>query len=172
MHKGNTLITNLAIRCAGAAAFLLAMGMLGAAAPAHGDSGPRQTKAQAKPVERKVETPKKEEAKTAPVKLGLSVNTPKALQGYTLFSPFVSPYTYLLDMQGKVVRTWQSDCSVALSATLLENGHLLRPGSIGDDARVFGPGRVSAGESRSSPGMANWFGISSSTARGSFRITI
>lgn len=140
MHKGNTQIMRLAIRCAGAAAFLLAIGMLADAAPAHDDAKPQQTKAQPKPAERKVEPPKKDEAKPASVKLGLSVNAPKALQGYTLFSPFVSPNTYLVDMQGRVVHTWQTDCSVALSATILENGHLLRPGSIGDDARVFGPG--------------------------------
>jgi hypothetical protein len=43
-------------------------------------------------------------------------------------------------MQGRVVRTWQTECSPALSAILLDNGHLLRPGSIGGDASVFGPG--------------------------------
>jgi hypothetical protein len=48
--------------------------------------------------------------------------------------------THLLDMEGKVVHTWQSDCTPALCPLLLENGHLLRPGSIGMDSRVFGPG--------------------------------
>ena len=32
-------------------------------------------------------------------------------------------------MQGRVVRSWESDCEPALTAYLLENGHLLRPGN-------------------------------------------
>jgi hypothetical protein len=88
----------------------------------------------------KKDEPKKEEAKPAPVKLGLSINDPRAFQGYTLLSPFDSPKTFLIDMQGKLVHTWESDCSVALFPMLLENGHLLRPGSIGMESRVFGPG--------------------------------
>ena len=43
-------------------------------------------------------------------------------------------------MQGRVVRTWETGCGPALSGFLLDNGHLLRPGTIGGDARVFGPG--------------------------------
>jgi hypothetical protein len=140
MRLGAAQITRLAVRFGGTAAFLLAMGMLGASAPAHDDARLPKSKDQPKPAERKDETPKKDETKTASVKLGLSVNNPRALQGYTLMSPFVSSNTYLLDIQGRVVRTWQTDCSPALSAFLLENGHLLRPGSIGGDASVFGPG--------------------------------
>src|SRR5262245_8833062 len=63
-----------------------------------------------------------------PVKLGLVINEPKAFQGYTLLAPMTSTKTYLIDMQGRVVRTWESDCTPALSAYLLENGNLLRPG--------------------------------------------
>jgi Spy/CpxP family protein refolding chaperone len=88
-----------------------------------------------------------QEAKTEPAKpiaqppkLGLSINDSRAFQGYTLMAPLNSTRTYLLDMQGKVVRTWESDCSPALCAFLLENGHVLRPGSIGAEAQVFGPG--------------------------------
>jgi Arylsulfotransferase (ASST) len=140
MRLGTARITPLAIRLGATAAFLLAIGMLGAAAPAQDDVRPQQTTDQPKPAKSKDETPNKDEAKTPPVKLGLSVNDPKSLQGYTLMSPFVSPNTYLLDMQGRVVHTWKTDSSPALSAVLLENGHLLRPGSIGGDANVFGPG--------------------------------
>jgi hypothetical protein len=57
-----------------------------------------------------------------------------------LLAPLESSTTYLLDMQGKVVKTWASDCAVALCPLLLESGNLLRPGSIGGDSRVFGPG--------------------------------
>ncbi|HEV3116834.1 MAG TPA: aryl-sulfate sulfotransferase [Gemmataceae bacterium] len=94
--------------------------------PAKGKNDPPPAKAQ----------PSKQSA----AKLGLSVNDLKAFQGYTLFAPMNSSTTYLIDMQGRVVRTWQSDCSPALCATLLENGHLLRPGGVGQDAAIFGGG--------------------------------
>jgi hypothetical protein len=84
-------------------------------------------------------------AKQPAPKLGLLVNEPEALQGYTLFAPLNSGKTYLIDMQGKVVRTWESDCSPALCATLLDNGHLLRPGGLGQDAAVFGGGPGAGG---------------------------
>jgi Spy/CpxP family protein refolding chaperone len=62
-------------------------------------------------------------------KLGLLLNDTRALQGYTLLNPMMSTTTYLIDLQGHVVRSWKSDCTPALSAYLLENGHLLRPGN-------------------------------------------
>jgi hypothetical protein len=153
MHLGTARLMQLAVRLGGLAAFLLALGMLGTPAPAYDDTKPPQGKDQPKaakdqspkkdepkPAKAKDQPPKKDAPKAAPVKLGLSINDPRALPGYTLFSPFASPNTYLLDMQGRVVRTWQSDCSPALSGFLLDNGHLLRPGSIGGDANIFGPG--------------------------------
>ena len=47
-------------------------------------------------------------------------------EGYTLFGPEVSKYTYLLDIDGKIVHFWRSDYIQGLSAYLLENGELLR----------------------------------------------
>jgi hypothetical protein len=134
----------LTLRIGRMAVLLLAIAVFGAAAPARDDAQPAKGKSDApkdaQPAKGKGDAPKKEETKPAPVKLGLSINDPRALQGYTLMSPFESPNTYLLDMQGRVVHTWKTDSSPALSAFLLENGHLMRPGSIGGDARVFGPG--------------------------------
>jgi hypothetical protein len=49
-----------------------------------------------------------------------------------------SARTYLIDMNGKVVRTWESECYPALSAYLLDNGHLLRTGTVDMDKRPFG----------------------------------
>src|SRR5260221_10680714 len=94
------------------------------------------------PDKSKADPPKKDATppKAAPVKLGLSINEPKAFQGYTVFAPLSSTTTYLIDMQGKVVRTWESDCSPALTGFLLENGHMLRPGSLGAEAQAFGGG--------------------------------
>jgi Arylsulfotransferase (ASST) len=77
--------------------------------------------------------PPKDQSKDKPpaVKLGLHLNdAKKACQGYTLLAPANSTTTYLLDMEGRVVKTWQSDCKPGHSAYLLENGHLLRPGAL------------------------------------------
>jgi hypothetical protein len=59
--------------------------------------------------------------------VGLSVNSPKAYQGYTLLAPMNSTSTYLIDMEGRIVNEWKSEYTPALSAYLLDNGHLLRP---------------------------------------------
>src|SRR5207302_4855779 len=65
------------------------------------------------------------------VKLGLNLNDEKqALKGYTLLAPANSTTTYLIDMEGRVVKTWQSDCKPGHSAYLLPNGHLLRAGAV------------------------------------------
>ncbi len=58
---------------------------------------------------------------------GLTVNTPAAFPGYTLIAPMNSTSTYLIDMEGRIVNEWKSEYTPALSAYLLENGHLLRP---------------------------------------------
>ncbi len=128
---------------------LYEIGTLGGAAPAQGGAKAGQGKNQARPDQGKGKNkdtaPKQDEAKAAPVKLGLLINDPKALQGYTLICPFDSTKAFLFDMQGRVVRSWETGCGPALSAVLLENGHLLRPGSIGGDASVFGPGPAVGG---------------------------
>ena len=73
----------------------------------------------------------KEKAKQPVVKLGLNLNDAmKTCQGYTLMAPANSTTTYLIDMEGRVVKTWQSDCKPGHSAYLLENGNLLRPGAV------------------------------------------
>src|SRR5438552_456055 len=50
---------------------------------------------------------KKSSARPTP-NVGVLVNEPSASQGYTLIAPLQSTKTYLMDMQGRVVRTWQS----------------------------------------------------------------
>ncbi len=73
----------------------------------------------------------KEKGKPPAIKLGLNLNDAKqACQGYTLLAPANSTTTYLLDMDGRVVKTWQSDCKPGHSAYLLENGNLLRAGAV------------------------------------------
>jgi hypothetical protein len=121
-------------------AVLLALGMLGALASAGDDTTSPTVPDKSKSTKIKNGTTKKEEPKSPAAKLGLLLNDSKALQGFTLLAPMDSTSTYLLDMEGKVVHTWKSDCVPALCPLLLDNGHLLRPGSIGMDSFVFGPG--------------------------------
>src|SRR5215472_5649413 len=70
-------------------------------------------------------------------KLGLQTNKPNAFQGYTLVFSLQSTKTYLIDMQGKVVRTWQSKYTAGQDAYLLENGHLLRSAKLSDEEALF-----------------------------------
>ena len=78
-------------------------------------------------------------------KVGLIINEPKALQGYTLFAPLKSSKTYLIDMKGKVVRTWDGAGNPASCAYLLENGNLLRPCDLGQETKAFGGGPAPGG---------------------------
>jgi hypothetical protein len=70
---------------------------------------------------------------------GLTVNSPAAFRGYTLVAPMNSTSTYLIDMESRIVNEWKSDYPPALSAYLLENGNLLRPGAERGFGRA-GPG--------------------------------
>jgi hypothetical protein len=78
--------------------------------------------------------------------LGTLLNRPAAFPGYTLVTPLLSTNTHLVDMDGRIVRTWASDCTAGQTAYLLENGHLLRAGQIRPEERpLVGPaagGRV------------------------------
>ncbi|MGO9465029.1 MAG: aryl-sulfate sulfotransferase [Isosphaeraceae bacterium] len=84
-------------------------------------------------------------AKSNPAKLktGLIVNDPRAYQGYTLLAPIMSRMVYLLDMEGRVTRTWEGATPGNLSVYLLENGHLLRYGRLAE--QTFGDGAGAAG---------------------------
>jgi hypothetical protein len=76
-----------------------------------------------------------------PDKVGLLVHDPRACVGYTLLAPSKSTNTYLIDLEGRVVHSWDSKCYPGLAAYLLENGHLLRAGLIkGPPFRVPGAG--------------------------------
>ncbi len=47
--------------------------------------------------------------------------------GYTLFAPMQSTTTYLIDMDGQVVHTWDNPSTAASCVYLLEDGTILRP---------------------------------------------
>jgi Arylsulfotransferase (ASST) len=78
------------------------------------------------------------------VKLGLSINAPGAFRGYTLLNPMGQKTVYLLDMEGRVVKTWETKYNSMQVAYLLEDGHLFRVANAGDEMS-FGGGGGSAG---------------------------
>lgn len=68
---------------------------------------------------------------------GLIVHEPGAFEGYNLFAPLNAATTYLIDNEGRVVNTWESDYRPGMPY-LLENGTILRPSAYGHDGnRIF-----------------------------------
>jgi len=59
--------------------------------------------------------------------LGLFVYDSAACDGYNLFGSIRSNTTYLTDMYGHEINSWQATYPPGNSVYLLENGHLLRP---------------------------------------------
>jgi Arylsulfotransferase (ASST) len=68
---------------------------------------------------------------------GLQLNDPGAFQGYTLVAPLNSTKTSLIDMEARVVHTWESKYTAGQDAYLLENGHLLRSATLENSERRF-----------------------------------
>lgn len=62
----------------------------------------------------------------------------QSFNGYTLFAPMRSNTTYLINNEGRLVHAWQSNYPPGQSTYLLENGHLLRTGAVGN--RIFTSG--------------------------------
>jgi hypothetical protein len=83
--------------------------------------------------------------KKAQVKLGLSINAPGTYRGYTVLNPMNKKTAYLIDMEGRVVKTWESEHNSMHVAHLLENGHLFRVAVVEGGERAFGGGPGSAG---------------------------
>ena len=74
--------------------------------------------------------------------VGLILNdTTQTYKGYTLFAPNTAKTTFLIDNDGRLVNKWESDYFPAMSAYLLEDGHLLRTAKKDDPteaSRLFG----------------------------------
>lgn len=60
---------------------------------------------------------------------GLRLKCDRAAPGYVLFAPMASNTTYLVDLDGQVVRTWTSAFRPSAWVYFLDNGHVLRGGS-------------------------------------------
>jgi len=56
---------------------------------------------------------------------GLILNTEKGTDGYVLFEPSSSLFTFLINKEGDVVHTWESDLN-SMNSYLQPNGHLIR----------------------------------------------
>jgi hypothetical protein len=68
----------------------------------------------------------------------LKYDAAKAYQGFTLIPPIGSTTTYLIDMEGYIVHTWKSQYAPGQHALLLENGNLLRGGTLPGPPVKFG----------------------------------
>ncbi len=82
--------------------------------------------------------------------VGLLLNTPESVNGYTLFTSNI--FTFLIDNCGDVVKRWKSDYPPGLSAYLLENGNLLRTAKVHNTlnpSQILHGGRIE---------MFNWDG--------------
>jgi len=70
---------------------------------------------------------------------GLITKTSEATPGYVYFSPLLSGTTYLINMDGQVVHTWESEYGPSGWVYLKENGNLVR-GGVQPDAPIYGGG--------------------------------
>jgi len=69
----------------------------------------------------------------------LKYDVEKSYGGYTLFSPMInSKTTYLIDMEGNIVHTWETEYAPGAYAMLLPNGNLLRGGVLPDNPCPIG----------------------------------
>ncbi len=68
----------------------------------------------------------------------VSVKDPKALKGYTLIAPLNSTQAYLIDLDGRMVKMWETGVILGASTYLLENGHLRRAGHLGPKGTING----------------------------------
>jgi len=72
---------------------------------------------------------------------GLLFSGGEAWPGYTLLAPIALPTTYLIDVDGNVVHTWESDAPAGNAAYLLPDGHLLRTEHVAPESgRTFDRG--------------------------------
>ena len=81
-----------------------------------------------------------------PAKTGLIVKTEWAFEGYTLFSPIAATSTYLIDLDGRLVHSWECDYEPGQAVYLLENGHLLRTAFTGPGSNPTFHGGGSGGQ--------------------------
>ena len=75
-----------------------------------------------------------------PQTIGLFLNDSASFNGYTLFAPMQYRTTYLIDNNGELCRSWQSNWMPGRSVVLLENGHLLHACFMAPAPNPYFPG--------------------------------
>ena len=70
--------------------------------------------------------------------VGVTLNTTNAAPGYTLFAPLGSTTTYLIDLDGRAINSWESSYRPGDAVYLLPNGDLLRTGKVSGRQGEFG----------------------------------
>ena len=85
---------------------------------------------------------------------GVVVEGEDSAGGYTLVTTVGSSNAYLIDGKGRVAHAWETDGLPGQAAYLLENGHLLRTGSVG----AGGNGRFGGGGSGGAVEEYGWDG--------------
>jgi hypothetical protein len=90
-------------------------------------------------------------------KVGESWSTDESFNGYTLYTPMISPKTFLINNSGGTVHTWESSYKPALSVYLLENGDILRTAFPGYSPRFWGGGIGGRVERFDWNGTRNWY---------------
>ena len=63
---------------------------------------------------------------------------PPTGDGYTLYSPWEDTHSYLIDMDGNVVHSWDSPSVTGMNVDLLPNGHLLRQRKLENGEFIHG----------------------------------
>jgi hypothetical protein len=85
----------------------------------------------------------KTKAEPARQQAGLIINDARTYQGYTLLAPIMSKMICMIDMQGRVIRTWEGEAPGNMCVYLLPNGHLLRYARLAE--QTFGDSAGAAG---------------------------
>jgi hypothetical protein len=89
----------------------------------------------------------------------------QAYNGYTLFSPNTSRYTYLVNMSNTVIHSWTHTKGGGYSCYLLEDGSLLRP-ALSTNSSLGGGGEAGVVQKVAWDGTLLWeYTYSSSTVR-------
>jgi hypothetical protein len=86
-----------------------------------------------------------------------SLKSKQAFEGYTLFTPWYSTKTFLINNSWEIVNTWRSLYQPALPVDLLENGNLLRGCYILKPGLVWGAGDTGRVEMFDWNGTLLWY---------------
>jgi hypothetical protein len=88
---------------------------------------------------------------------GVEAHTAAAAAGFTLFAPLEQQYTYLMNLDGRVVHQWRTSTRPGLAQQLLPNGDLVRAGNL-EQRGTFAAGQGAGGriEQLSWTGQTLW----------------